>query len=456
MTILDRLPYAHATATGLVVTLCLGAGARAEGVFNPQLFTLDNGMRIALIENQAMPAVGHILYVGVGSADEEPGKSGIAHLFEHLQFKGTPDHPDGEFSEIIGRVGGDENAFTTWDYTGYYQIVAPEHLATMMELEADRLTNTVLTPEIIDTERQVVYEEFNTRIGNQPSSWLGIEARRALFGHHPYRIPIIGYMDELASVDHADFIEFYRTWYAPGNAVAVIAGPVTLDELKVLADRTYGQIPAVETPVRRRVEEPLHYAPRRVSLTHPQIGQASWARYYLAPSYSAGESQHAYPLQVLAEIMGSGTDSRFYQEIVLDAGIAVGAGVGYGADAMDLGQFVLWATPPVTGDDQAALAAIEVAVEAEISRVLDTGVTQEEVDSAISQMQADAIFARDSLMAGARTVGAALITGRSIDDVESWPDRIAAVTVDQVNDAARAVFVENNSVTSTMLPEPAM
>ncbi|MEZ5667822.1 MAG: pitrilysin family protein [Alphaproteobacteria bacterium] len=444
---------------GAIAAAALSAGvgqAAAEGVFNPQMFTLGNGMRIVLIENQAMPAVGHIMYMGVGSADEAIGESGIAHLFEHLQFKGTPSHPDGEFSDTISLVGGQENAFTTWDYTGYYQIVAPEHLATMMELEADRMTNTVLTPDVIDTERQVVYEEFATRIGNQPSSWLGIEARRALYSHHPYGTPIIGYMDELAAVSHEDIIAFYRKWYAPGNAVAVIAGPVTLDELRPLAERTYGQVPAAPTPERVRVTEPEHYAPRRVTMQHPQIGQASWARYYLAPSYTAGDSEHAYALQVLAEIMGYGTDSRFYQSIVLDQGLAIGAGASYGADAMDLSAFVLWGTPPVTGDDQAAVAAIETAIDAEVARILDEGVTQAEVDSAARQLQADAIFARDSLMAGAQTVGEALVTGRSIEDVESWPDRIAAVTADQVNAAARAVFVLNNSVTSIMLPEPAM
>lgn len=443
-------------AAGLAAAAALAAPAAAEGVFNPESFTLDNGMRIVLVENQAMPAVGHIVYYGVGSADETLGQSGLAHLFEHLQFKGTPSHPDGEFSDIIARVGGEENAFTTWDYTAYYQIVAPEHLGEMMALEADRMTNTVLTPEVIDTERLVVYEEFNTRIGNQPSSWLGLEAREALFTHHPYGIPIIGYMSELAAVDHEDIIEFYETWYAPGNAVAVIAGPVTLDELRVLAKETYGRIPAAETPERIRVEEPEHYAPRRVTLQHPQIGQPSWTRYYLAPSYNHGESEHAYALQVLSEIMGQGTDSRLYQQVVLAQGVAVGSGAWYSPDAMDLGTFGFWGTPPVSQDDNAAIAAIEAAIDAEIARVLEEGVTQAEVDSAIDQLQADAIFARDSLMTGARVLGEALVTGRSLEDVEAWPQRIAAVTVEQVNAAARAVFVPNNSVTGITLPQPAM
>lgn len=448
-----KTSYGGAIAT--IAALSCGP-AYADGVFNPEMFTLDNGMRIVLIENQAMPATGHIVYYGVGSADETLGQSGVAHLFEHLQFKGTPDHPDGEFSQIVDSVGGSENAFTSWDYTAYYQIVAPEYLGEVMALEADRMTNTVLTPEVIDTERQVVYEEFNTRIGNEPSSWLGIEARRALYSHHPYGLPIIGYMDELAEVEHADFIAFYRKWYAPNNAVAVIAGPINLAELQVLAKNTYGRIPTVPTPERIRVAEPVHYAPRRVTLEHPQIGQASWSRYYLAPSYTSGETEFAYPLQVLSEIMGTGTDSRLYQQLVLDQGVAIGAGAGYSADAMDLSTFVFWGTPAATGDDEAAIAAIEAAIDAEIVRLIDQGVTQDEVDAAIHQLQADAIFARDSLMTGANVVGEALITGRTIADVESWPTRISAVTAEQVNAAAQAIFDPNNSVTGILMPTPAM
>jgi zinc protease len=371
-------------------------------------------------------------------------------------FKGTPNFPGDTFSQTIARVGGDENAFTTWDYTGYYQIVAPEHLGTMMEMEADRMTNLVLTPDIIDAERLVVYEEYQTRIGNNPSSWLGIEMRASEYAHHPYRIPIIGYMDELAEVDHDDFIAFYDTWYAPSNAVAVVAGPVTPGELRTLAEATYGRIEPRDTPDRDWLEEPVHYAERRVILREPTVGQASWVRYYPAPTYLHGASEHVYALQVLAEILGSGTDSRAYQSLVLDQGVAVGAGAGYDSSAIGPGNFVVWGTPPVTGDDEAAVAAVEDAFDAEIARLLTDGVTQDEVDSAISQMQADAIFVRDSLTTGARIIAEALITGRPLAEVEDWPDRIGAVTAEQVDAAAAFVFVRKNSVTGIALPQPAM
>jgi zinc protease len=371
-------------------------------------------------------------------------------------FKGTPEHPGDEFSQTIARVGGDENAFTTWDYTGYYQVVAPEHLGTMMEMEADRMTNLVLTPEVIDGERLVVYEENATRIGNNPSSWLGLEARAALFSHHPYRIPIIGYMAELASVDYDDIIAFYETWYAPGNAVAVIAGPVTLEELRVLAEETYGRIAPRETPPQLRLTEPAHYAERRVILREPTVGQASWVRYSPAPTYLHGASEDAYPLQVLAESLGSGTASRAYESLVFEQALAVGAGAGYDSNAAGPGTFVLYGTPPVTGDDEAAVAALEDGFDAEIARLLTDGVTQDEVDAAIKQLQADAIFVQDSLTAGARIIAEALITGRTIEDVEEWPERIGAVTADEVNAAAAMVFVRKNSVTAIALPQPAM
>ena len=447
-----RLTGAALLAAGMAVW---GTPSAHAGVFDPQSFTLDNGLRVLLLEKPAMPSVGVIIYYGVGSADELRGQSGIAHLFEHLMFGETTTYPHGTFDDFIAGVGGEQNAHTSWDETAYYQIVAPEHLARVLELEADRMTNLVLTPDAVEPERLIVLEEFATRISNEPSSWARVEALASLFSHHPYGTPILGWRHEIETLSIEQMLEFYGTWYAPNNAVMAVAGAVSMDELRPLVEEYFGAIPRADTPERVRVQEPPHYAPRIVRLDHPSIGQPSWSRSYLAPSYQHGATEHVYPLQVLAEIIGYGTDSRFYESLVFEQSIAVSAGAYYGSDNIDNGMFGVYGSPASTGDDEAAIAALEAAIEAEIEVLLRDGVTGEEVASAIKQLQADAIFAQDSLMAGARTLGSALAAGRSIEDVETWPERLGEVTVDQVNAAAAHVFDPANSVTSILMPAPA-
>jgi zinc protease len=441
--------------TGAICGMGMAALAAAHdaeaGVFNPQSFTLDNGLRVILIEKPDAMAVGHVIYYGVGSADETIGQSGLAHLFEHLQLRGTPAHPDREFSRLIDIVGGEENAGTTWDYTNYYQVVAAEHLPRLMEMEADRMTNTVLTPEVIDTERQIVFEEFGYRLGNVPPEWLRTEVTGALFTRHPYGIPVVGYMDELAAVDYDAIIAFHKRWYTPGNAVVIVTGPVTLGELKVLAEETYGRIPAGETPERVRPAEPEHYAPRTVTLQHPLLGQTSWARNYLTPSLLSGSLELDYALGVLAHVLGGGPNSRLYRQIVLEQGLALSASSQH-IGARDYGIFVVTVEAAGSGDGRAALAAIEAAVDVEIARLLEEGVTQAEVDRAITELTSIAVFARDSLMAGPNVIGMLLVNGYTLEQIESFPEDIAKVTAEQVNAAARNVLVLNNSVTGFALP----
>ncbi len=431
------------------------APAASAGVFNPQSFTLDNGLRVLLLEKPAMPSVGVIIYYGVGSADELRGQSGIAHIFEHLMFGETTTFEHGAFDRFIASVGGQQNAHTSWDETAYYEIIAPEHLERALEFEADRMTNLILTPDVVEPERLVVLEEFATRISNEPSSWAQVEALATLFSHHPYGTPILGWRHEIETLSIEQMLEFYGTWYAPNNAVLAVAGAVSMDELRPLVEQYFAEIPRADTPERARIEEPPHYAPRTVYLEHPTIGQPSWSRSYLAPSYQYGASEHAYALQVLAEIMGYGTDSRFYERLVFEQGIAVSAGAYYGPDNIDHGIFGVYGSPVSDGDDEAAVAALEAAIEAEIDMLMTDGVTEEEVASAIKQLQSDAIFAQDSLMAGARTLGSALAAGRSIEDVENWPEKLGEVTVADVNAAIAYVFDPANSVTSILMPAPA-
>lgn len=366
-------------------------------------------------------------------------------------FKGTPTVPEGEFSRIVARNGGNQNAFTSYDYTGYYQKVAKDRLAMVMELEADRMVNLVLDDAMVLAERKVVLEERRSRTDNDPGALLGEHLDAAQYLAHPYRIPVIGWAHEIATLDTADALAFYRRHYAPDNAILVVAGDITAAELRPLAERTYGAIPARGVAPRQRVQEPPQRAARRVELRDERVRQPEWSRTHLAPSYTSDASQHAYALQVLAELFGGSTTSRLYRALVIDQKVAASAGAWYGATSLDLSQFGLYASPSQGVD----VAALEAAMDAEIAALLSDGVSDEEVERVKTRLVREAVYARDSLSTAARIFGAALSTGLSVDDVEAWPERIAAVTAEQVNAAARAVLVPETSVTGLLLPADA-
>ncbi len=450
-----KLPFkarAVAFAAGL---LLLGAPPALAQVFNPETFTLDNGLQVVVVENRRAPVVTHMVWYRAGSADEHAGTSGIAHFLEHLMFKGTETVPSGEFSKIVRANGGQDNAFTSWDYTGYYQTIARDRLELVMELEADRMVNLVLSEEDVATERKVILEERSSRTDNRPAALLGEQIRAALFMNHPYGRPIIGWRHEMETLSREDALDWYRTFYAPNNAILVVAGDIDAEELRPLAEKYYGVIPARELPPRVRPQEPVQHAPRQVELSDPKVQQPSWRRTYLAPSQIRGASEHSDALTVLAELLGGSANSRLYTGLVVEQGLAVSVGAYYEPDSLDLGSFGFWGSPRPGGDPREDLAKIEAAIEAEIESLLQDGVSEDEVERAKKRLLAGAVYARDGLSTGARVLGQALSTGKTIEDVESWPDRVRAVTADQVLAAAKHVFVPNRSVTGLLLPQPA-
>ena len=377
------------------------------------------------------------------------GESGNAHFLEHLMFKGTDKLGPGEFSEIIALNGGQENAFTSYDYTGYFQTVARDRLEIVMEHEADRMTNLRLTDEIVLPEREVILEERRSRIDNSPGGKLREMMQASLFLNHPYRIPVIGWEHEIHELNTETALAFYRRWYAPNNAVLIVGGDITAAELRPLAEKYYGAVPARTVPERKRIAEPPQHAPRRLTLESPQVSQPGLSITYLAPSYNSAGNEHAYALQILDEILSGGATSRLYRGLVVEQAIAASAGSGYRVSAVDLGTFDFHASPRPGGD----IAELEAALRAEIARLLEDGVTEAEVASAKRRLRAGAIFARDSLGTGPKIFGRMLTTGGSVADVEAWPERITQVTVEQVNAAAHAVFIDNRSVTGLLLPE---
>ncbi|MEO5338367.1 MAG: insulinase family protein [Magnetospirillum sp. WYHS-4] len=432
---------------GAALLAAVWNGQAAAAVFNPETFTLANGMQVVAIANPRVPVVTHMVWYRVGGADEPPGKSGIAHFLEHLMFKGTAAHPNGEFSATVARLGGQENAFTSHDYTGFYQTIAVDRLETVMALEADRMVNLTLTPEIIEPERQVILEERRLRVENNPGAVLREQAEAALYLNHPYGRPVIGWMHEIEGLTVDDIMAFYRRWYAPNNAVLVVAGDITAAKLKPLAEKYYGVLPVADTPPRRHPAEPPPLVARRVLHADARVRQPSWARMFLAPGLAWGDTALAPALDILAEALGGGSTSRLYRKLVVERAIAVNAGTSYSAEAIGPAEFTLHASPAAG----LSLEAVETAVEAELAQVLKEGLAEAEVTRAKSKLLADGTYARDSLTAGAHSLGAALARGFSVATVEDWPDRLRAVTLEQVNAAARAVLGQKASVTSLLM-----
>jgi zinc protease len=418
------------------------------GLFNPTTFTLDNGMQVVVVENHRAPVVAHWVWYRVGTADSPVGKSGLPHYLEHLMFKGTDKIPPGEFSKIVARHGGNDNAMTSYDFTAYFQMIAKDRLELVMGMEADRMVNLRLSDEDAVTERDVILEERRLRVDNEPAALLDERLMAVQYLNHPYRLPVIGWFHEIESYTRDDALAFYRTWYAPNNAILIVVGDVTPEEVRTLALRTYGQIPARPVPERRRLKEPPQHSQRQVEIRDARVRQPSLVISYLAPSYVSEGGEHAYALEVLSELLGSGTTSRLYRALVVDRGIAAAAGSSYRGSSLDPTTFRIYASPR----PGVPLAEVERALDEEIAKLLAEGVSEEEVARVKKRMLAEATYARDSLSAVARIFGVALTTGQTVADVEAWPQRINAVTREQVEAAARAVLVAAHSVRGRLLP----
>ncbi|MDF1719456.1 MAG: pitrilysin family protein [Minwuia sp.] len=438
------------TALLLPLMLMLPTERAQAGLFNAETFTLDNGMEVVVIPDHRAPVVVHMVWYRLGAADEPVGSSGVAHFLEHLLFKGTDKIAPGDFSKIVAANGGRDNAFTSLDYTAYFQVIARDRLDLVMGMEADRMVNLQLDEDDVRTERDVVLEERRQRTDSRPAGQFGEQARAALYLQHPYGRPVIGWAEEIENLSLDDAMAFYKRYYAPNNAILIVAGDITAADLKPLAEKHYGIISAnPDTEVADLPLEPPHRAARRVLHSDPRVAVTSWQRQYLADSVGWGDRSRSAPLNFLAEILGGGGTSRLYRGLVVDQGVAVSAGAWYSGVSRGPGNFGLYATPAPDSDT----ATVEAAMDAALAEIIANGVTDAELERARTGLLADAIYARDSLSTGARIFGNALTAGATVDDVESWPDRVRAVTADDIVDAARAVFRMERSVTAILSPE---
>ena len=410
-------------------------------------FTLSNGMQVVVIPDHRAPVVTHMVSYMVGAADEPQGKGGIAHFLEHLMFKGTPRYPGGEFSSIVQRNGGEDNAFTDQDYTSYFQLVPKDRLPIVMDLESDRMANLMLNDRDVIPELEVVQEERRSSTDNDPAAVLDEQMDAALFTAHPYGKPVIGWMTEVVKLRRDDALAFYRAHYTPRNAILVVAGDITAGEVQALAEKYYGTLRnTAEPPKRVRTPEPEPIAARRVVMSDLRMGIDLVKRSYLTPSYGTDEKDEAVALEVLADILGGSISSRLSRKLVIDGKLAQEVTAFYSGDKRDSGKLVVYAAASPGSD----LVRIEKAVDAVIADVVLNGITAPELDRAKRRLLAEVIYTLDGQSCLAQLFGTALTTDNTIEDITGWQEKLDRVTAEEVKEVAGKFMKLERSVTGVI------
>jgi zinc protease len=431
--------------TGLMLAL-LALPASAGEVTT---FTLPNGLEAVVIENHRAPVVVHMVWYRIGSADEPPGKSGIAHFLEHLMFKGTDDRAAGEFSELVELNGGSDNAFTSMDYTAYFQRVAADRLELMMELEADRMRDLNMTVDDVETERAVILEERNQRVENDPGALFAEQRRAAQYLNHGYGVPTIGWKHEMAALTRDDAFAFYRQFYAPNNAVLVVAGDVDPAEVRRLAEQYYGPLePSAGIVTRQRPTEPPQLAERRLSYADPRVAQPYVLRTYLAPERDPGAQEKAAALTYLTEILGgSGATSVLGRKLQFETQLAVYTTAYYDGSSLDRTTFG-FGIFPVEG---VSLADAEAALDRVLAEFMAEGIDDAQFERIKFQIRAAQIYAEDDIQGLARRYGEGLTSGLTLADIEAWPAVLDAVTKQDVMAVAAEVLDRRQAVTGWLM-----
>lgn len=446
-----------ALALGLFLAACAASDPSiprpvASGAGAPEAFRLQNGMDVLVIPDHRAPVVTHMVWYRLGSGEETEGKTGLAHFLEHLMFKGTEKVAPGQFSRIVARNGGRDNAFTSYDFTAYFQSIAKDRLPLVMEMEAERMTGLRLTDKEVLPERDVVIEELRMRIENNPSAQLISELNAALYGKHPYGRDIIGHKSDVEKLTTDDALDFYKRFYTPNNAILIVAGDVTAQELKPLAEKYYGSI-AQRAPTYQRARPAIEYPtkPQTIVRRDVRVNEPVLLRYYPTPSYRELGSRKAVVRDVLGQILGGGAASRLYQALIVKERVATAVSAGYDGSKYDSGDFGIYAVPRMGGD----LKQLEALILSELARIKQDGISEEELEGAKTLLVASSVYTRDEQSAMAYNYGQGLTTGLTAKEIFEWPDYVRAVTAEEVREAAREIFDESRVVSGTLLPAEA-
>lgn len=421
---------------------------KKEKAFNAQSFTLQNGLRIVLIENHRAPIVSHMLWYDIGAADEDWGNSGLAHFFEHLMFKGTQNLEPGEYSKTVRALGGNDNAFTGQDFTSYFVNIATENLEKIMRMEADRMVNLNIPEEHFISERNVILEERAQRTDTNPSARLLETMRAALFPSHAYGVPVIGWREEIAALQHKEAMDFYQKWYAPNNATLVIAGAISKEDLEPLVQEIYGRIAPKASAERPDYIAPILPGDKVIAYEDAQVQQPSFLRLCRVPSYTTNK-QDALALEIATNILDGGSATRLYQSIVSKGKLASNVSLSYSAFAKMESTAYISATPR----DGISLSALESAIDDELANYIATPPSDQEIREAKDRLIDSAVFARDSLQGPAYIFGQALSTGLDIDDIEYWTYDIETIANDNIRRAITHLLDPARCVSGKLLPK---
>jgi len=444
---LMRVFLACVLVTAVLMALALPARALDVKVSE---FTLDNGMKVIVIPDRRAPVVTHMVWYRVGSADEELGKSGIAHYLEHLLFKGTKRLKPGEFSRIIRVNGGEDNAFTSYDFTAYFERISADRLELVMDLGADRMANNIFNDQDVKTELEVVKEERRSRTDNNPSALLGEQLNAALYTAHPYGRPIIGWMSEVEGLTAADAKAFYAKYYTPANAALVVAGDVEPEKVLELARKYYGVLKnTADVPQRKRTLEPSFIAAKRVDMADPRAAAPLLYRKYVVPGVNQAEAGVSEALDIAGVALGSGSTSYLYRELVTRQGLASQVSAWYQGDTLDHGELSISISPAPGAD----MAKVEEALDAALAKLATDGFDAALVERSRNQLVASTIYGLDSQFRLAYLFGSAFAIGRSVEDTLGWTDRIRQVTPEQVSAAVREYLRIERSATGVLVPE---
>ena len=412
-------------------------------------FALDNGLDVVVIEDHRAPVVVQMVWYRIGAADEMPGKSGIAHYLEHLMFKGTDTLAPGELSKTVTANGGMDNAFTSYDYTAYFQRIAADRLDLVMRMEADRMANLRIGEEDWQAERQVVLEERAQRTDSDPSAQFAEERNAAQYLNHPYGRPIIGWRAEVEGLTRQDALDWYAAHYAPDNAILIVAGDVTADRVRELAEEHYGPIPAAgHSRTRLRPQEPPQRAPRWLEFADARVPQPVLYRTILAPERNPGDQRKAAAISILSELLGGAPPTSTLGQALTLTGKAVYVGTYYGGLSVDPTTFSLVMVPA----EGLPRAEAEAALDAALADFLKTGVDPEQLERVRAKLYAAQIYARDSAHGRAYEYGQGLAIGLSVADVNAWPDLLTDISAEEVEAVAQDLLTSTARVTGWLLP----
>jgi len=411
-------------------------------------FQLKNGMKVVYIPNHKVPAISHSVWYYAGAAEDPWGQSGAAHFLEHMMFRGSKEVAAGEFSKIISRNGGRDNAFTSYDMIAFFQLISSDKLPMVMKMEAERMNGLLLDEKQFQNEKKVILEERRQTMENNPTRMLVDAMANALYRNHPYGRPVIGFENEIESLTLQNLQAFYKRYYNPSNATLIVAGDVKRDELEKLADEYYGRLPAGEKSSRARNKILPLTASTDVVVKNKTAKQPLLINSYAAPAGRGDNARYGMPLIILSQILGGEYTGRLYNRLVKKDKLVSGVFSNYNDVSFDDTVFQIGATPLAV----ASIPKVQTAINEEIQMILKNGVTNEELARVKNSMIAQSVYEREGLFNLARAVGSLLTAGLDENYIINFSQNVDAVTVEQIKEAAEYVFKDKNSVSGTLIP----